>query len=266
MASEIGTKYIDRTLVRGKEHVTSGQDPKVAGLKRDPTLFKTHLSEGKDGRIYTTMPLTIHVPERYKTRNLASISGDGVFVLGYLALVADDRYSVLKVASMIRLLPHDTTTETIADETYMVFHFRAGDAVFHSIDLVVRRPLSYYIYAEFVGNGRIPWFFDYNDMGSLFATVNEYAGVDLGNPLILQMLVSMTARDPANIGNFYRIVMTTTNAPKTIPPTVVPFKSVVYNTHSTLTKVIGAYFSDGVNSALADPTTKVDRIETLLRT
>lgn len=266
MASEIGTKYIDRTLVRGKEHITSGRDPKVAGLKRDPAFFKSVLSEGPDGRIYTSAPLTVHVPERYKSRNLASISGDGVFVLGYLALVTEDRYSVLKVASMIRLLPHDTTTETIADESYMVFHFRAGDAVFHSTDLVVRRPLSYYIYAEFVGNGRIPWFFDYNDMGDIFTTINEYANVDLGHPLILQMLVSMTARDPNNIGNFYRSIMTSVNTPKQTPPTIVPFKSVVHNTHSTLTKVIGAYFSDGINSALADPTTKVDRIEALLRT
>lgn len=266
MASEIGTGYIDRTLVRAKEHITVGRDPKVASLKRDPDFFKRALTTGKDGRVYTSIPMTIHVPERYKTRNLASISGDGVFSLAFLALVSDDCYSVMNIASMIRLLPHDTTTDTINGETYMIFHFRAGDAVFYSLDLVVRKPLSYYIYAEFVGNGRIPWFFDYNDMGNLFATVKEYAGVDLGHPLILQMLVSMTARDPENIAEFYRSILTSTLTPATNPPTVVPFKSVVHNTHSTLTKLIGAYFSDGVNSALVDPTTKVDRIEQLLRT
>lgn len=266
MASEIGTKYIDRTMVRGKEHISVSGDPKVTGLKRDPAYFKSILSEGKDGRVYTTADLTIHVPERYKNRNLASISGDGVFVLGFLALVDDTRYSVLKIASMLRLLPHDTTTETIDGDTYMVFHFRKGDAVFYSTELIVRRPLSYYIFAEFVGNGRIPWFFNYYDMGDIFSTVKEYANVDLGHPLILHMLISMTCRDPNDIAVFYRSKLSDHTVPKTTPPMIVPFKSVVYNTHSALTKITGAYFSDGVNSALSDPTDKVDRIETLLRT
>ena len=266
MASEIGTKYIDRTLVRGKEHISTHRDPKVAGLKRDPEYIRSLLKEGKDGRVYTSEDMTIHVPERYKARNLASISGDGVFVLGFFGIVVGETYANLKVASMVRLLPHDTTTEVIDGDSYMVFHFRKGDPVIYTLDLVVRKPISYYIYAEFIGNGRIPWFFNYNDMGDIFTTVNEYAGVDLGHPLVLHMLTSMIARDPNNLTSFYRNIVTSEDDIKNTPPVIVPFKSVVYNTHSTLTKMTGAYFSEAINSALAEPTDKVDRIETLLRT
>lgn len=45
----------------------------------------------------------------------------------------------------------------------------------------------------------------------------------------------------------------------------VPLKSVFYSVNSTVNKLTGSYFNDGVTSALVTETAKVDKIERLLR-
>ena len=258
------TDYTDRSLVRngGDENRPFSQ----TDLKRDPEFFKKNLYVGKDRGLYTKVDMVIHVPERYQERHLATINGDGVFVLGIFAMVSGERYSVVTVNSMVRLTPYDTVSTVIDDERYLVFHFKANSKVYHSIDLVQKRNLVYYIYAEFVAKGKFPWFYGYEDASRLFESSQDYAGVSLAHPHVLDMMISMTLRDPANISKMYRQIISSYEFVIAKPPVMVPFKSILLNTHSTMTKLIGAYFSEGINSALDQPTSKVDRLEQLLRT
>jgi hypothetical protein len=51
----------------------------------------------------------------------------------------------------------------------------------------------------------------------------------------------------------------------TKPPTFIPFRSPIYGATNTTAKLIGAYFDDSINSALVNPSEKVEGVESLLR-
>jgi len=233
--------------------------------RRNAEAVNAVLKETSDGGIVTTKPCKIQVPERYLNRQLASIGAE-VYILGIFAIIVDQDYAVSLTNAMMRINPASTETVEIEEENYLEFHFQAGDRVFDSTDLVQNNTLTYYIYDEFVAKGRIPWFMNYFDMAKLFETAKEHAGMNLGNPAVLELIISTIARDPKEITRLYRHAIKKVEDVYRLAPKVVPFRSVIYNTSDTTSKLIGAYFSDGVTSALVNPSERVERIEQLLRT
>lgn len=235
-------------------------------LQRKPEWVQERLIEREDGSIYTTVPCKIQVPERYLSRHLASI-GTEVNVLGFFAIIMEDRYyGVSTTLAMMRLTPHSTETVTVQDTPYLEFHFEAGDTVFASTELVKNDTLTYYVYDEFVAKGRIPWFYNYFDLARLFETAQEHAGINLGNRAILDLIISTIARNPDDYTQLYRHILERPEQVTQTPPAVVPFRSVIWNTSDTTSKLIGAYPGDALTSALVNPSESVERIEQLLRT
>lgn len=253
----------DESLVHDSEEGAKALS--ISELKRDPDYFKKELYIGEDRRMYTRVDLEIHIPARYRERNLASISGDGTYILGTFGYVAKGRYAVSVVTSMVRITPNDTSTRTVDGDDYLVFHFKANSSVFYSADLVVQKTLVYYVYAELMLKSKIPWYMDYFDLSKIFENSKQYSDMYLAHPAIIEMMMSTVARNPNDISQFYRESVQSLSEVTTNPPTIVPFESVPLNTHSTITRLIGAYFPDGINSALINTSERPDRIEVLLR-
>lgn len=237
----------------------------ISELKRDPDYFKKNLYVGEDRRLYTRVDMEIHIPARYRERNLASISGDGTYIIGTFGYIAKGRYAVSTVTSMIRITPNDTSVQTVDGDDYLVFHFKANSSVFYSVDLVVQKTLVYYVYAELMLRSKIPWYMNYFDLSKFFENSKKYSDMYLAHPAIIEMMMSTVARNPKDISQFYRESVQSLPEVTMNPPTIVPFESVPLNTHSTVTRLIGAYFQDGINSALVNTSDRPDRIEDLLR-
>lgn len=234
--------------------------------RRDAATVLTHLHEQEDGGLFTTRACKIQVPERYLGRHLASIGAE-VHILGIFAIILDDgSYAVSLTNAMMRILPASTETVEIDGTAYLEFHFGAGDQVFYSTELVKNDTITYYVYDEFIAKGRIPWYLNYFDLARLFETAELHAGINLGNRAVLDLIMSTIARDPQDIMRLYRHVIFRPVDVERIPPKVVPFRSVIYNTSDTTSKLIGAYFGDSISSALVNPSERVERIESLLRT
>lgn len=234
-------------------------------LKRDPEYIGSLLVEGKDGRLYAEADLKIHVPVRYREHNLATINSDGVFVLGVFAIIAGDRYAVNMTAASIRLTPDETQIITIDKEQYYEFTFPKGTSVFYTVDLVVVKNILFYIFSEFIERGKTPWFMNYDDRLHLFDTQGMYAGAELMHPLIMDMLISMTARSMKDPRILYRHIVKDKATALNNPPLCIPFTSVLFNTHSTLSRLTGNYFDDAVNVSLTDPSETVEPLEDVLR-
>ena len=49
------------------------------------------------------------------------------------------------------------------------------------------------------------------------------------------------------------------------PPALIPFRSVTYGATNTTAKLMGAYFDEGLTSALVNPSQRTEKIEELLR-
>lgn len=233
--------------------------------QRDGAKVRRNLTVTDDGVLVTTKPCKIQVPKRYLERNLASV-GSEVYILGIFGLIMEDQYySVSMADAMVRILPASTDTVDVDGEQYLEFSFAAGDQLFNSLDLVQNDVLMYYIYDECVAKGRQPWYMNYVDSLHLFDSARAHGGTDLGNHAILNLIISTTARNPQDLTVMYRHTVQSMADVVARPPTIVPFRSVVYNTPNTLSKLIGAHFGDSLSSALVHPTDKVERIEELLR-
>lgn len=234
-------------------------------LKRDAEYVKARLHRNESGSIVCSEPCRIQIPESYTAKNLAVI-GSEVFIFGFFPIIMGDRYAVNKTIAMMRIVPNSTEKVVIKDEPYIEFQFEAGDTVIYSTALVVTDTLTYYMYDQFIAKGNIPWFMNYFDIANMFDTADEHAGVNLGGRAVIELIISSIARDPDDMNRLYRHILARPEDVLTKPPVTVPFRSVIWNTSDTTSKLNGAYYTEGINSALVNPSQTVELIEELLRT
>lgn len=235
-------------------------------LKRDPKRVHQDLSVLRDKRMITKEGCKLYIPARFQEQKLASIGAES-YVLGIFAIVVGDKYyGVSNVPSMMKVDPATINTVTIEEEDYLELVFEAGDTVVSNVDLVKNDALLYYIYNEVIAKGHVPWYINYEDLGRLFEQSKKYAGASLGaNHAVMEMIAASVTRDASNKTKFYRHTVESKDDLEKRPPVMIPLRSVTYGATNTTAKLIGAYWDEGVTSALVNPSDKVEPIEEILR-
>lgn len=225
------------------------------------------LRELEDGRLVAKSALKIVVPARFAERGLAYVGIDTQIVAIFAIIVEDHYYGVSIANAMMRITPSSTNKVMYDDDEYYEFSFDAGATVCPSLQLVKIDTLVYNIYDEILAKGRVPWYLsrdqeDYELMGKLFETAKEHANANIGQQQeVVELMVSLIARDPDNRTKYYRQVLATDPKKK---PAFIPLRSVAYAATNTLNKLAGSYAKDGMVSALVSPTERVERLESLL--
>lgn len=237
----------------------------IKSLIRDPKKIHACLKEVGD-KLVAVRPVKILVPTRYEERGLAEI-GMEVYIIGIYCIVTEDKYyGISMVNAMHRIEPFSTLVIKMDGEEYYEFSFRAGDVVFPSLNLVKVDTNVYKIYDEFFSKGNMPWFMGYEDMGHIFDTAKSHADANVGeNPEVTELIVSFIARDVKDKTAYYRTQITSFEYLKTNPPFMIPLKNVTFAATNTVNKLAGSYLPEGIVSALVYPSTRPERIETLLR-
>lgn len=233
-------------------------------LVRDAEKVHAHLRELEDGSVIAVKPCKIYIPARFAEGELAIIAEE-ISVVGIFAMVVEDKYYGVSTANaMMRIEPSSTNTVKIADDDYLEFYFEEGANVFSSTNLVRVDTLTYQIYDEIVAKGRVPWYLSYEDLAKLFESSEYHAGVKIGaNHAIMEMIASVISRDSEDRTKYYR--HTLQQLPNNMPPAVVPLKNISYGASNTTAKLMGAYFQDGLTSALINPSERIEKVEELLR-
>lgn len=234
-------------------------------LIRDADYVKARLHKTEAGSVVCGEACKVQIPESFTGKNLAVI-GSEVFIFGFHPIIMGDRYAVNKTIAMMRINPSSTAKVMIDNEPYIEFQFEAGDTLYNTTALVVTDTLTYYMYDLFIAKGNIPWYMNYFDMANMFDTADEHAGVNLGGRSVIELIISSIARDPDDMNRLYRHILARPEDVRDKPPVTVPFRSVIWNTSDTTSKLNGAYYSEGINSALVNPSESVELIEELLRT
>lgn len=236
-----------------------------ASLTRAPEKVHQAIRQMEDGRLVALKPCRIYSPARYAEQNLSYIGAE-IYILGIFAIVVGDDYGVCLLNTMVPIEPSAMRKIKIEGDDYYEFSFNEGATIVKTIHLVKTDTLVYRIYEEFIAKGYVPWYMGYVEMGQLFDTAKEFAGANIGtNREVTQLIASIVARDPNERTRYYRQVIQTPEDLQRIKPAFVPLKSVAYSATNTLTKLGGAYFQDGVVSSLINPSTRVERIESILR-
>ena len=209
--------------------------------------------------------ITIQVPARFREIGLAKV-GAQTYIFGLFALILETgEYAVCNVNAYLELGSASVEKETIDETEYYNFTFEKGAVVIRTKELVARPALVYRAIDEFVFKGKIPWYMDYDDMGKLFDTAKSYAKsrADI-LPSVTEFIAAYIARDKDNRIKFLReTAQTYEDFDKRLK--WVPMQSVYWSAPGTVNKLSGAYFQDGIVSALVNPSERVEKIEGILR-
>lgn len=239
---------------------------KASEFKKDKPYVMSTLVERDDGSVITKTGCAIYIPKRYIEKSIAQIGSEN-YTLGIFPIVTPDKkFLLFNAIAFVYLNPVEFNTVYIDAEEYVEFKFDPGSVVIKSLSLVQKDTLVYNVFNECISGGHIPWFVDYDDSGSLFDTASTIAGTSIGqNPEQIEILIASITRQPNNKMMCYRNLDQSIIEKGSVMPVRVPLKSVTYSAKSTTNKLAGAYFDEGISSALINPTTKPDTIGTILR-
>lgn len=228
-------------------------------LTRNPGLAATVLADVDDGSIVTKQRLKVLVPKRYEEHKLAVISAD-IRVLATYALVVGEEYTVSRAMSMIQLTPMSTNIIDVDNEDYYEFEFDKGSVFTPNRFLVMQDTICYFVYDEYMAKGNSPAFFDYEDLGKTFDTASELSGFNIAASNIpIEMITASICRDQDQKTVYYR------HSEMKKDCVNVALRNVSLGATNTTARLNGAYFDQGLRSALINPSKSVEPIETLLR-
>ena len=237
----------------------------ISNFKRDPARVRQRLKY-VDQALVTTQNCRVYFPYRFTQRNLAEIGAENRCVGIYAIVFEDNFYAVSLAPAMIRMEPTEVNIVKVDGDDYVEFFFQKGSVITPNVNLVKQDVLVYQIYDELVAKGRVPWFFGYEDLGKLFKDTPHHAGVKIGaNHAILEMIIASIARTQDDRTKYYRHVVQDKKDLKDNPPVFISLRSVAYGATNTTAKLMGAYFEEGLTSALTNPAEKTEHIEELLR-
>jgi predicted lactoylglutathione lyase len=234
----------------------------ISTLKRDCEYVHKALSEVGDSLV-ALKPLKIYLPEIYQASGLLYLT-DTTQMFATFGIVVDDKYSVSIAAAMCNTEPDNITIITIGNEKYYEFSYEKGSKVMTSVNLVQSNTILIKIYKTFFTSANVPWYFNYDvDYAMVFDTAELHAKSSLRiNNAMIEFLVSIIARDSSNKTKFFRYKA---NVTKLMKPIYIPLSAITLQATNTFAKLAGGYFNDGLTSALVNPTTTNESIETLIR-
>lgn len=234
-------------------------------LKRNPEKVLAALQDLPNGRVIAKKKLTITFPVRFRDINLAVI-GKVSFVYGLFAILVDDEYALLNLNGYIELGEAAIKIEQVGEVEYYTFTYDPGETVILTKDIIARSSLIFTAIDEFVFKGKVPWYVGYEDMGKIFETAQSYAGSRARIiPSMMEFFAAYTARQKEDRVRFIREGAKTRSDFTPDKIRWVPLRSVFYSAPGTVNKLAGAYFQDGIVSALVNPSTQVESVESVLR-
>jgi hypothetical protein len=227
-------------------------------MKRDPEYFKKIIVKDNN-KIITKESLKIEFPKRYIDKGLAKI-GSNIEIYGIFALVKDDKYCVSNIPVMVYTSPIIINERTINKAEYVVFEYGPNSPIINDITVLKNNILTEALFQEFIINGKMPWFIEYEDVIVMFKNMVKYAASAIGeNHVSSELITSYIARSRKDIKLFHR------NAPND-EYIFAPLDDVFYSANSTFAKLAGNYFSDAIISAIKQPEKSPTKLEKLLRT
>lgn len=231
-------------------------------LVRDRKKIHEALKEVNNSLI-ALKPVKIYFPENYLNNELSMVS-DIIKVIGVFGITLDDKYYAISDAcAMIQTEPSSSNTVEINKVKYIEFSYDVGSKVITNLNLVKTGTLVYRLYVDMDSKGNVPWYINDEDLAFIFETADYHAGANLhADSSLIELLSTVMTRQAKNKFLFYRHQDPNDHT----KPVEIGINSVAYQSSNTLAKVAGAYFSQGLTSALVNPSEgKPELLESLLR-
>ena len=231
----------------------------ISKLKRNPQYIIKYMKEMDDGSIIFTKEARVHVPKKWSESDLVNIA-DPITTIAILAIVIDGYYSIVTTCSIMATDPSKVSQVNIESEDYIEFIYQPKDRFLLNKSLVKRDTFPYKLFTFIFDKGQIPWYLDYSDVSQVYDNCPKYANVKFNLPhCVFEMIVGAIARNAESKNTYYR------HGDWNKKPVYIPLRSVQFAASNTTAKLIGAYWSEGLSSALVNPSDRKELIEELLR-
>lgn len=205
--------------------------------------------------------LELRIPRKFEQHG-ALLIGDTVTTLGVMDMIINDTYQVgLNLLASITIEPSDMGKMTYGGIEYVTLHLKKGDKFMTSYRVIQDTHVVYVIWTEFITNGNVPYWFDYDGLLKIFDHVRELTGAGIGvSRSVYEGIIAHISRDRDNLSKQYRL----TEMRK--PYRLVALKSVSQAPTGTIARLNGSYFtSDGLTSSLRYQVDQRQPFEDLLR-
>jgi hypothetical protein len=234
--------------------------------RRNAPAVHAALAENKDNQVIAKEPCRIQAPVRFFEVNLGQI-GIITSIYGFFALILETgEYAVMNANAIMEINPYKQTIVTIDDIDYYEFYFDKGDVVIKTTELVKRETLLFNVFDEEIFKGKVPWYAEYEDMGKIFDSAQYHAGSRVADtPEVIEALASIICRDAKDRSMQIRLKAQTYDDVSAEKISFVALKSIYYSVDSTVNKLAGSYFTEGLVSALVNPSNRVEKVESILR-
>lgn len=213
-----------------------------------------------------TSSLRIIFPERYMDSPLAMM-GETVYIVGFFMVVDDNNnFAVSSIPAMIRTEPDRITKTTIDDVPYTTLHFDVGSRIVANTDVIIDDNLVHRVYSELLALGRIPFYYSYESATKFFLETKKYNGYELGsNPVLWEYIIATMARDPEDAARLYKSNPAVGSGGNVAPPAYVGLNDVSMGATDVINRQGGSYAKEGLTASLVDPSTRSERMESILR-
>lgn len=235
----------------------------IEKLKKDKERVSAALKVLPDGSVVALKKVTVCFPKRFEQSNLAEVSATVTSIL-MLGVIYNDAYAFFGGMTTVVLKPGDIYEETINNDRYYMLDFEAGETVIESLTVPMDANISYYYYLEFTKYARIPWYFDENDLLSVYDEAKFYTGKAMGTcNQAIRVLYALTQRDPNNLDIPFRY--SSAMKDPSIKPRIIGINNPGQLLNSTFSRLASGYMSDNIISGILNPDTKVTSLEEVIR-
>lgn len=235
----------------------------IEKLKKDTGRIMSALSFMPDKSVVALKKLTVCFPKRFEQSNLAEI-GDTVHSILMLGVIVGDSYAFFGGMSKVTLKPGDIYEETINNDRYFMLDFEPGDVVIESLTVPMDANIGYYYYLEFTKYARIPWYFNEEDLLSVYDEAKFYTGKAMGTcNQAIRVFYSLVCRDPINLDIPFRYSPSFKDP--NVKPRIIGINNPGQLLNSTFSRLASGYMSDNIVSGILNPDTKVTSLEEVFR-
>ena len=226
-------------------------------MKRDKKFISENLII-KDNKILTKVTTIIEFPKRFLDTDLAVID-KRTYVYVIFAINIGEKYSVSVIPAYIES-KHLFIKESVKDGTeYVQFYYGPNMTLIESTEIIRNKVLTYNILNEFYLKSNIPWYIEYTDLNSILGNMKTYADSDIGaSSLTNEIITSYITRNYNDKKIYHRLKIDEKYE-------YVSLDDLQYAAIGTLNKIAGAYFREGLTSALVIKEKSPTKLEDLAR-
>ena len=211
------------------------------------TSVKKYFKRDESKRTITFIgdSLQVRIPKRFQSYRMLEIT-DVIKALGVMDLIINDKYQCsMNILGRITIIPSRYEEIVIKDVPYLVAHLEHGDIFINDTNIAQEASVMYAVFCEFVTRGHPLYTLTYEEFALVFDRVKQFVGRGLGvERSVFELIIAHISRDKKDLFKQYR------HTDLKNPPVYIDLNNVSLAPTTTSSRMVGAYFEDGLTAAL----------------